>query len=384
MTTPTTSKYVGRERGEHLRAATPPGSLYWSEDIFREELDRFFSRSWLNVGRAEQVPEPGDFLTLEVGEEGVIVIRGTDGRLRAFFNVCRHRGTRLVSQASGRKMRSIVCPYHAWAYSAEGALVGAPHTENLEDFRMDDFGLHPVALETWGGFVWINLGPEPPSLREDIGGFLSRFDRFPLDGLRTASRKDYEIRANWKILVENYSECYHCAPIHPELNRVTPYLSGEVRDYFIDGENRQKFSGGTMEFTADYQSMTWTGYTKRPPLRGMSGKDLRSIYYYAVFPNLFFSLHPDFLMIHRCYPLAPDRTRIECEFLFDPGTMARPDFDPSDAVEMWDLINRQDWNVCELTQKGMRSQAWKRGRYSDQEPQVHDFDAYVMERLGIE
>jgi Rieske 2Fe-2S family protein len=383
MTAPAAAKYVGREHGDHLQARTPPGSLYWSEEVLRDEFDRFFFRSWLNVGRTEQLPEPGDFVTLDIGAESVLVIRGTDGRIRAFYNLCRHRGTRLVGQASGKKLRSIVCPYHAWAYSPEGPLVGAPHTEDLVEFRKEEFGLHPVALETWGGFVWINLEPNAPSLREDIGGFLARFDRFPLEALRLGSRRTYEVHANWKILVENYSECYHCAPIHPELNRVTPYLSGEVRDYFIDGPNRQKFSGGTMEFTQDYESMTWTGYTKRPPLAGMSGKDLHSIYYYAVFPNLFFSLHPDFLMIHRAYPLAPDRTRVECEFLFDPETMARPDFDPSDAVELWDLINRQDWNVCELTQKGMRSRAWKGGRYSSQEPQVHDFDAYVTERLGL-
>ena len=384
MSSPTAAKYVGREKGEHLAATTPPGSLYWDETVLREELERFFFRSWLNVGTEGQIPDPGDFFTLEIGDESVLVIRGNDGRPRAFYNLCRHRGTRLVNAEGGKKLRSIVCPYHAWSYSAEGALAGAPHTEELVDFRKEDFGLHPIRLESWGGFLWIHLDSDAGSLRDDIGGFLSTFDRFPLEELRVGSHKTYEVRANWKLLVENYSECYHCAPIHPELNRVTPYFSGEVRDYFVDGDNRAKFSGGTMEFTADYQSMTWSGYTKRPPLKGMDGKDLRSIYYYAVFPNLFFSLHPDFLMIHRAYPLAPDRTRIECEFLFDRETMARPDFDPSDAVELWDLINRQDWNVCELSQKGMRSRAWKGGRYSSQEPQVHDFDKYVMERLGIE
>ncbi|MGQ0798102.1 MAG: aromatic ring-hydroxylating oxygenase subunit alpha [Methanobacteriota archaeon] len=383
MSSPSAAKYVGREKGDHLTAATPPGSIYWDADVLREELERFFFRSWLNVGREEQIPEAGDFLTLELGDESVLVIRGSDGRARAFYNLCRHRGTRLVNAPSGKKMRSIVCPYHAWAYSSEGALVGAPHTEELVDFRKEAFGLHPVALESWGGFLWINLDDRARSLREDVGDFLARFERFPLADLRSGSRRTYDVQANWKILVENYSECYHCAPIHPELNRVTPYLSGEVRDYFVDGASRRAFSGGTMEFSADYQSMTWSGYTKRPPLKGMEGKDLRSIYYYAVFPNLFFSLHPDFLMIHRAVPLAPDRTRVECDFLFDPETMARPDFDPSDAVEMWDLINRQDWNVCELTQKGMRSRAWKGGRYSSQEPQVHDFDSYVMERLGL-
>ena len=183
--------------------------------------------------------------------------------------------------------------------------------------------------------------------------------------------------------MENYQECYHCAPVHPDLNRITPYFSGEVHDYFIDGASRAPFSGGWMEFAKDYASMTWSGYTSRPPLEGMTEEDRRRVYYYAVFPNLFFSLHPDFLMIHRTWPVTPTHSRVECEFFFDPATMERAGFDASDAVELWDLINRQDWAVCTRSQKGMGSRIWKGGRYSEQEPQVFDFDRYVMERLGL-
>jgi len=377
------AKYVGRERGEHLSAKTPPGSFYTDEGILRKELEEFFCRSWLNLGREEQIAEPGDFLTRDIGGESVIVVRGTDGTARAFYNVCRHRGTRLLEEAEGKKLRSIVCPYHGWTYSAEGKLVGAPHTDPLEDFRKDEYGLHPIRLESWGGFLWGNLDASARPMREELGRFLAKFDRFPVAGLRLASRKTYEVEANWKILVENYQECYHCAPVHPELNRITPYFSGEVHDYFIDGSARAPFSGGWMDFAKDYTSMTWSGYTKRPPLAGMNDDDLRRVYYYAVFPNLFFSLHPDYLMIHRTWPVTPTHSRVECEFYFEPETMARPDFDASDAVELWDLINRQDWSVCQRTQKGMKSRAWNGGRYSDQEPQVYDFDRYVMERLGL-
>ena len=377
------TKYVGRERGGHLGATTPPGYLYTDEGILRQELETFYNRSWLNVGREEQIPDAGDFFTRAIGDESVIVLRGTDGKVRAFYNVCRHRGTRLIEEAEGKKLRSVVCPYHAWTYSTEGALVGAPHTDELADFRKEDYGLHPVRLESWGGFLWANLDTDAPTMRKELGRFLEKFDRFRLADLRLVSRKTYTVEANWKILVQNYQECYHCAPIHPELNRITPYLSGEVHDYFVDGEQRTPFSGGYMEFAKDYQSMTWTGYTDRPALRGMTEEDLRRIYYYVVFPNLFFSLHPDFLMIHRTWPLAPSRSTIECEFYFDAEAIARPDFDPKDAIELWDLINGQDWAVCERTQKGMRSRAWKGGRYSEQEPQVHDFDAYVMDHLGL-
>ncbi|TLZ73435.1 MAG: aromatic ring-hydroxylating dioxygenase subunit alpha [Methanobacteriota archaeon] len=375
------TKYVGREHGVHLEATTPAGPFYTDESRFRKEIDSFYYRSWLNVAREEQIPEPGDFVTRAVGDESVILVRGTDGRVRAFYNVCRHRGTRLVEEPEGHKLRSIVCPYHGWTYSPEGSLVGAPHTEAVIDFRKEEQGLVAIRVESWGGFLWVNLEPSAPPIAEELGRFFAKFDRFPLRELRLASRQTYEVRANWKILVENYQECYHCAPIHPDLNRITPYFSGEVHDYFVDGARMTPFSGGYMEFAKDFESMTWSGYTNRPPLTGMTDVDRRRIYYYAIFPNLFFSLHPDFLMIHRTWPHSPDRSTVECEFYFDAAAMDAPDFDPSDAVELWDLINRQDWAVCEREMKGVRSRSFKGGRYSEQEPQVYDFDEYVRRRL---
>lgn len=384
MSSPAARKFPGREGGDHLKATTPLGAFYTDENVLREELERFFYRNWLNVGHDRQIPEPGDFLMREIGDESILVIRGADGRARAFYNLCRHRGTRLVDEESGQRLRSIVCPYHAWSYTPEGALAGAPHTEDLEDFRRVDYGLVPIRLEAWSGFLWANFDGGAKPVQEEIGGFLADFDRFPLADLGLARRKVYDVQANWKILVENYSECYHCAPIHPDLNRITHYLGGGVTSFFVDGPERQKFTGSYMVFNQDFTSMTWSGYTKRPPLRGMTEEDRRRIYYYVVFPNLFWSLHPDFLMIHRTWPVDAGHSRVECEFYFDRETMARPDFDPTDAVELWDLINRQDWAVCERTQKGMRSRAWKGGRYSAQEPQVHDFDAYVTEQLEKE
>lgn len=378
-----TSKYIGRARGRHLSARTPPGSFYTDEELFRKELDELFCRSWLNVGREEQVADVGEFFTRTIGDESILVVRGTDRRPRAFYNVCRHRGTRLVEESVGERLRSIVCPYHGWTYSPEGRLVGAPHTEPLIDFDKETYGLHPVRLESWGGFLWANPSAEAPPLQEDLGRFFAKFRRFSFESLRLGARKAYEVEANWKILVENYQECYHCAPVHPDLNRITPYFGGEVRDYFVDGAARAPFSGGFMEFAKDYTSMTASGYTNRPALVGMTEEDRHRIYYYTVFPNVFFSLHPDFLMVHRTWPITPTHSRIECEFYFEPATMVAPDFDPNDAVGLWDLINRQDWAVCERSQKGMRSRVWTGGRYSEQEPQVYDFDQYVMERLGM-
>ncbi len=366
---------------EHLSAETPPGMVYYDEGIFQKEMEGLFFRNWLNVGHLSQIPSPGDFFTREIGSESLLFIRGRDRQVRGFYNVCRHRGTRLVTEDHGEKLGSIVCPYHAWAYSTEGKLVGAPHTEELEDFDKEDYGLHPIRTDTWGGFLWANMDLKARSLREELGDFFEKVERWPVEDLRLGARKVYEVNANWKILAENYSECYHCAPIHPGLNRVTHYLSGENDAWMARGRARSNVSGGFMIFAGDYTSMTLSGYTKRPPLKGMTREDRKRIYYYVVFPNLFYAVHPDYVMIHRDWPQSPGHSRIECEWYFDPDVMAREDFDPSDAVDMWDEINLQDWAICARTQLGVRSRSWTGGRFSAQEPLVHDLDKYYLERL---
>lgn len=369
---------------EHLAAFTLSGSVYYDEAIFEKEMDRVFRHSWMNVGRLDRIPNPGDFFTRDIAGESVIFIRGDDGKARGFYNVCRHRGTRLVEASEGQKLRSLVCPYHAWAYGTDGRLVGAPHTDYLEDFDKEDFGLHPVATETWGGFLWANLDPKARPLRKDFGEFFDMVAHMNFEDLVLGAKHEYKVQANWKILAENYSECYHCAPIHPGLNRVTPYLGGDNNAWMARGKDpRRLFSGGWQDFDKDYTSMTVTGYTKRPPLKGMRPEDLRRIYYWVVFPNLFFSLHPDYLMIHRDWPTSPTTSTIECEWYFDPDVARSKDFDPSDAVDMWDEINRQDWDICQRTQLGVRSRAWQGGRFSEQEPLVYDYDKFYAEAMGL-
>lgn len=360
---------------------TPDGQIYWDPEVLRTELDQFFYRNWLSVGRQEQIPGKGDFFTRQVGRESLLFVRGSDGEIRGFYNLCRHRGTRVALATEGKGAHSFICPYHAWSYDLNGRLIGALHMKGQEDFDRKEYGLHPVRVDTWGGFIWANLEPEGPDLRTALGPFFHRFERFPLADLRLGARKEYEVKANWKVLVENFSECYHCAPVHPSLNRLTPYLSGDNDASFRQKDGRSLFSGGFMQFAKDYQSMTRSGYTSRPLIPGITKEDARRVYYYVVFPNMFFSLHPDYLMIHRSWPVSPSHSRVENEFYFTPEAMAAPGFDPTDAADLWDEINRQDWTVCELAQEGMGSRAWKGGRYSDQEELVCDFDEFVTEEL---
>lgn len=359
-----------------------PGSVYSDPSAWREEVEQLFFRQWICLGREEDLPRAGSFFTRALGDESLLLVRDRSGRAGAFFNVCRHRGSLVVTAASGFAERSFVCPYHAWSYDLEGRLLAAPHTSDAPSFDRSELGLHRLPLESWGGFLFGQLSPGHGSLAEQLGDFFERFGRYRFADLRRGGARRYEVAANWKILVENFSECYHCAPVHPALNRLTPYTTGANDARLRRGSPGAKFSGGYMEFAPGFTSMTRTGRTSRAPLPGAAEIDRGRVYYYLIFPNLFFSLHPDYLMIHRAWPVAPERTVVENEFYFAPDAVAHPGFDPSDAIDLWDEVNRQDWAVCELAQQGTRSRAWDGPHYSEREELVQDFDEFVARTMG--
>ena len=187
---------------------------------------------------------------------------------------------------------------------------------------------------------------------------------------------------SFSIICENYSECYHCPTIHPELNRITYYRTSHNYAFLMDPQAMGAINGGWMELSENIDSMTWTGKTKRPPIKGTTEEDMRRIYHFLIFPNMFFSLHQDYLLVHTVHPRNPTRSEVVCEWYFEPKTMTSPDFDPTDAIKIWDLINTQDWHVCELTQKGVNSRAFTPGRYTSLEDTIHDFDEYFLEIMA--
>jgi phenylpropionate dioxygenase-like ring-hydroxylating dioxygenase large terminal subunit len=357
-------------------ATTLPGRFYHDPAIHREELQRIFTSMWLCVGREEEVADPGDFLTRSVGTESVMVVRDAEGEVRAFHNVCRHRGSRILTETSGKGLTRLQCPYHAWTYELHGALRVAPHMEEARNFDKRDFSLNRVRLERWDGFLFVSFSPKEPPLFEHLGEMARKFERYRMGTLKRGKRITYTVEANWKLLCENYSECYHCALIHPELNRVSHYLSG-----CTDLSNGATVGGWMDLRKEDYSTMTLSGKTERPAFASIDPEDLRRIHYYIVYPNMLLSLHPDYVMTHTIWPEGPARSEVVCEFLFDPKAMARDDFDPSDAVDFWDLTNRQDWRACELAQQGVGSAAYERGRLSSLEWMVHIFDNFYADRL---
>jgi glycine betaine catabolism A len=353
------------------RATMLPGAAFTDPAVLDWEHANLFRGGWICAGHHTQVSTRGRYLSVDAGGESVLVVGDDDGLPRAFLNTCRHRGARLVEEPEGQ-LRRLQCPYHAWTYGLDGALRSAPFTEGLEDFDPACFALHPVRLAIVEGLVLLDLSGAAPPPQEHVGELAGLLARYRLGELERGARIVYDVAANWKAIAENYSECLHCPGVHPELNRLSHYLSGET----IAGAG--SWCGGSMTLADGVETMaTDGGGHGRTPIAGV---DLRSILYFLLFPNTLVSLHPDYVMLHTLWPRAADRTEVVCEWYFEREAIAAPGFDPSDAVEFWDQVNREDWHVCALTQQGMRSHAFTPGRYTTQEGDVHAFDVMVAER----
>ena len=367
--------FLSTDRFHRRGARTLPGEYFTSVEHFAIERERIFARQWLCVGRSDELREPGDFRQVEVAGERLILVRGRDHAIRALYNVCRHRGSRICEERDGRFGGTIQCPYHAWTYGLDGRLLGAPHMKEAEDFDQADWSLHTARTDSWQGFLFVTLADDAPPLSDVFTPMTPRVERFALPALRPARRIEYDVRANWKLIVQNYSECQHCPVIHPALNRLTPWDTGA--NDLIEGP----FLGGYMVLTREGGSMTASGRSCGVPVAELPAEEMRRVYYYTAFPSLLLSLHPDYVMYHTLSPVAPDRTRITCEWLFHPDTFARSDCDPSDAVSFWDETNRQDWHICELSQQGVSSRKYSPGPYSPRESLLAMWDQEYLRRM---
>jgi len=367
---------------------TLPTSWYLAPAVFKIEKERLFCREWIAVGREEELPQPGDHRVIDVLGESVLLVRNREGELRAFYNVCRHRGARLCRAAdeavpAGRVAlqggvtagRLIVCPYHQWSYDLNGALVAAPHLGAASGFDKGEFRLHPVGIDTWGGFIFVHLTPSAAQpLAAQLAGIPERLQRYPLAGLRIGSTIHYEVAANWKIICENYNECYHCGGVHPELCAVVPAF----RD--AGGANLD-WSRGVPHREGAY-TFTPSGTTSRRAFPGLNEDEQVRHKGELVYPNLFVSVACDHVAAFMLQPRGPDRTGITCHFLFEPQEMDKSVFDPSDAVDFWDLVNRQDWTICEAVQQGIRARVHVHGYFAPMEDWNLDIRRYVTDRIA--
>ena len=274
---------VEESRSTGVASALDP-RFYLGRNVLDRELEAIFACNWQYAGHVADLRETRTYLTASAGDQPVLLLRGDDGEIRAFRNVCRHRGSQLLT-GSGRCKKAIRCRYHGWTYDAtDGRLLGVPEHRGYAELDKARLGLVDARVESLAGLLFVNLDPGAPSLAESTGGL------------------------------------------------------------------------------------------------GVPEAELSSVYYFVLFPNALVSLHPDYVMLHTLWPREPGRTEVTCEWFFEPQTISRPDFDPSDAVAFWDQVNREDWHVCELAQKGVRSRGYTAGRYTTHEGDVHAFDSMVAER----
>jgi glycine betaine catabolism A len=352
---------------------TLPARYYTDPEIFRQELETFFRSMWVCAGREEQVENPGDYFLSEVAGESIIATRDSGGALRAFYNVCRHRGTRLCREDHGKFAARIQCPYHGWTYGLDGRLLGAPHMDEAT-FQREDYPMHAVHAEAWQGNIFLNLSHKATPLLEQLADLAQKFAPWKMQELRVYKRQEYEVKANWKLIVLNYNECLHCPILHPLLTRITDTMSGD------NDTPQSTYIGGSMLLRGRAQTMSMDGQRRRDYLPGLNEEQRSRILYYAVYPNLLLSLHPDYVMAHRLSPLAPDLTRVICEWYFHPTEMAKPEFVGEDALEFWDKTNREDWLISELSQQGISSRAYTPGPYSPREELPMAFDRMILQR----
>jgi Rieske 2Fe-2S family protein len=356
-------------------ATTLPQRYFISEEVFAKEQERVFSAQWLCVGHQSQIARAGDYFLQDVAGESLIILRDQNERVCGFYNVCRHRGTRLCEEKEGQLHETLQCPYHAWTYALDGRLVGAPHMDKVEGFDKADYSLNPVALGLWEGFIFANLAENPAPLERVFAPLAGKFAHWNLPKLRSARRIEYDVRANWKLIFENYSECYHCPLVHPALSKLTPYDSAE--NDLCEGP----FLGGFMPITKGH-SLTMSGNACALPVGDIKAEDHHRVFYYSILPNMLLSLHPDYVMVHQIWPQSQERTIIYCDWFFHPDAFGRPDFRPNDAIEFWDMTNRQDWHVCELSQQGIASRAYQPGPYSPRESIPAAWDREYLRALG--
>jgi glycine betaine catabolism A len=364
---------------------TLPSSWYRSDEVYALEREHIFCREWVCVAREENLAQPNAFRVLEVAGESILLLRNRSDRLAAFYNVCRHRGARLCRDATlpapgtrlpgGISGGRITCPYHQWTYDFDGHLVAAPHLSGEPTFDPGLFSLYPVALDCWGGFVFLNLARTPPhSLAQQLGPVPGRITRYELGKLRIGHTIRYQVAANWKVICENYNECYHCAGVHPELCEVVPAFR-DRGGANLDWERGIPHRAGAYTFTT-------TGTTRRRPFPQLDEDERTRHKGELVYPNLFLSLACDHAAVFILQPRSATRTDIECHFLFEPFELAQPDFDPTDTTAFWDLVNRQDWAICEAVQQGISARVHERGYYAPMEDFNLDIRRYVLERIG--
>ncbi len=366
--------------------ATLPSSWYYDPAQYARELEAVWYRDWICVGRLDDLRESGDYIVESVGDESLILTRDRDGRPRAYHNTCRHRGSRLCGTPRGRFANGrIVCPYHGWTYALSGELLATPKMDLPADFHRDEYPLYEAQVDTWGGFLFVNLRERPAgTLTEFLGDEAGNVKRWPLAGLVSVHREVSTLACNWKLFWENYSECYHCPGLHPELCRVVPLYREGLLSY---ADSRTSLPADQAQDTRPrvapgYKTWTLDGQSKLPLIEGPSDADRALGVVFASFTaSLFVVAHPDYVRSVRILPRGPERVELTVDWLLPPGVAERHPEELERMVALGRLVVAQDGRACEINQQGLRSRRHREGVLMPQEQSLHEFHEWLRARL---
>lgn len=361
---------------------TLPGTDYYTDEVYELDKERVFFRNWLYVGRASRWEKAGSWLTFDIAGESILLVRGKDDQIRGFYNVCRHRGARLCEEAEGQTKSSIRCPYHAWGYGLDGKLVSTPNVDRGE-VDMANTGLWPVNVDIWEGFVFVNLEKGEPSVSlldglNDGYNETLEYAKFGLADLQVGFISTHEVKANWKVVIENYNECLHCPSVHPELVQAIPtYMTGSVVDHTRDDGGVALAPGRTM--------LAGDASLQVPQLPGLVDDDRPASYYGAqVYPLMFLDIDNCSVLASAIFPTGPESCTLVAEYLFPAETLAIPGLDVKDLVSLNEVVFNQDNGVCERVQRGVRSRAFDHGVLPSKDEGVREFEIrYLRDRSGF-
>jgi Rieske 2Fe-2S family protein len=354
-----------------------PAEAYTSAEVMSWEQRHLYAGSWTCLGRVSDLflraTDDGAVTqrAVVVGDISALLVLEVDD-IRMFANTCRHRGHELLPEGMSSQRHSIVCPYHAWTYDLRGALIGARGFRDDDTFEAGEHGLVELPVRVWQGWVFGHAlhavdAEQVPSFTDHLGDLAGILAPYACERLVLADRHTYEVAANWKVIAENYHECYHCPLIHPELCQLSPPESGD--NYHLPGA----WIGGSMDLRDGMATMSMTGELAATPLDDV---DPARVEYVHLLPNLLVSAHPDYVMAHRLVPQAPGRTWVECSWFAAPG----PDGSAPEArgaVDFWEVTNRQDWAACESVQRGLGSPHFRPGPFAPREDAVADLVATI-------
>jgi Rieske 2Fe-2S family protein len=359
-----------------------PPTHYTDQSYFELERAAVFEDSWVCTTRSSHLAEPGDFVRVTVGRESVLLVRQRDHSVRALINVCRHRGARLCVEERGSVGESIGCPYHGWTFGLDGRFTAAPFLRDLPPETREKH-LFQVAQEEWLGYVWVNLNPHAASLHDQLGPLLrNRFGdvdvpgRYECDRLEVAKTRVDEVRANWKILFENFCECYHCPVMHPEICHILP--SWRTGYGTVSGPGGPQLQGS--QLADDATGFSLSGTAAAATLPGVPPEDARAFHGILLWPNVHLMFIPDHVMCMRFEPLAADRTRVITEWLFAPEAIADPEFSPDDAAALVEVTAGEDYEACERVQQAAGS-AYFEEFHTPFESLIQEFRAWVDQRM---